>query len=239
MFISSPCHLFLLIKRPFKGWPPVAHPWNSARSSVIIYLSLSLFATVIWPQRKVGRSRGEHKQDGWRPDRNPELQNWELDVLTISPPLKSSNSKCKHDFKEKRKLTVILFKIEARLIPSAPGQHSGRNHVGPFRSPHVPVLSCQIRIFQTSPKLTSVSKWNWSRLPRWKAPTLCRWREPLLFAPYRLMPTCAVVPDGIKFSIPICYTEFLSVFCHETCFIFYCHFCLPAPCLQPVLTSTL
>lgn len=53
-----------------------------------------------------------------------------------------------------------------------------------------------MRIFQTSPKLSSVSRWNWSRLPRWKAPSLWRWREPLLFTPYRLMPTCAVVPDG-------------------------------------------
>ena len=62
-----------------------------------------------------------------------------------------------------------------------------------------------MRIFQTSPRLSSVSRWNWSRLPRWKAPSLCRWREPLLFTPYRLMPTCAVVPDGLKHSIKIIY----------------------------------
>lgn len=58
-----------------------------------------------------------------------------------------------------------------------------------------PVLSCQMRIFQISPRLSSVSRRNWSRLPRWKAPSLCRWWHPLLFTPYRLMPTWAVVPE--------------------------------------------
>lgn len=65
-----------------------------------------------------------------------------------------------------------------------------------FCSNLIPVLSCHTRIFQISPRLSSVSRWNWSRLPRWKAPSLCRWWEPLLLTPYRLMPTCAVVPVG-------------------------------------------
>lgn len=63
---------------------------------------------------------------------------------------------------------------------------------------HWPVLSCQMRIFQISPRLASVSTWKSSRLFLWKAPSLWRWREPLLFRPYRLMPTWAVVPGEFR-----------------------------------------
>lgn len=69
-----------------------------------------------------------------------------------------------------------------------------------------------MRIFQTSPRLSSVSRWNWSRLPRWKAPSLCRWRDPLLFTPYRLMPTCAVVPGGTENQT--CCLFLLTIFTH-------------------------
>ncbi|TNN34126.1 hypothetical protein EYF80_055709 [Liparis tanakae] len=65
-----------------------------------------------------------------------------------------------------------------------------------FRRRMLPVLSCQRRIFQTSPRLRSVSRWNWSSPPRWKAPPLRRWRAPLWVAPYRRTPTFAVVPEG-------------------------------------------
>lgn len=45
-----------------------------------------------------------------------------------------------------------------------------------FRKPcnHSPVLSCQMRIFQISPRLASVSIWKSSRPFLWKAPSLWR-----------------------------------------------------------------
>lgn len=59
----------------------------------------------------------------------------------------------------------------------------------------LPLLSCQIRIFQMLPRLVSVAMWKMSRALRVKAPLLSRWRCPLrLSRPYKLIPTWAVVP---------------------------------------------
>lgn len=76
----------------------------------------------------------------------------------------------------------------------------------------LPLLSCQIRIFQTLPKLVSVAIWKMSSALRAKAPLLSRWRCPLrLSRPYKLIPTWAVVPGWKREAVCMNSLHFLRL----------------------------